>query len=142
DYPCGGRGLCNQCTVVIQPPTESGRGGRKPLAAEAVAKGLRLACQAVIEGDCTVTIPEEKEVEIAWKDPAAVESAALVYGEKVIRRRRLRLPPPSLEDQNADWERLGVALAGARLPAVKPPLVEGFARALREGKWEVDALLE
>lgn len=142
DYPCGGRGLCNQCTVAIQPPTESGRGGRKPLAAEAVAKGLRLACQAVIEGDCTITIPEEKEVQIAWKDPAAVESAALVYGEKVIRRRRLRLPPPSLEDQNADWERLGDALAGIRLPAVKPPLVEGFARALREGKWEVDALLE
>jgi uncharacterized 2Fe-2S/4Fe-4S cluster protein (DUF4445 family) len=182
DFPCGGRGLCNQCTVKIDPPTESGRGGRKPLAAEAVARGLRLACQAVVEGDCTVTIPEEKGIEVAWKDPAAVESSALMYGEKVIRRRRLQLPVPSLEDQRADWERLADALAapadpaeaGGRdnpgaagapaagapavsapaldapaagspavsLPTVEPELVEGFARELRKGKWQVDALFE
>ena len=152
DFPCGGRGLCGQCTLIIQPPTKSGRGGRKKLQEEAIARGLRLACQAEIEGDCTVTIPEEKGIEVAWKDPAAVESSALVYGEKVIRRRHLQLDPPSLEDQRADWERLADGLrdpageapaaAPAQLPPVRPETVEGFARTLREGKWQVDAVFE
>jgi Na+-transporting NADH:ubiquinone oxidoreductase subunit NqrF len=62
DFPCGGRGLCGQCAVEIQPPTESGQGGRKKLPEEALVRGLRLACQVQIEGDCTVRIPEEKGI--------------------------------------------------------------------------------
>jgi uncharacterized 2Fe-2S/4Fe-4S cluster protein (DUF4445 family) len=148
DFPCGGRGLCGQCTVEIRPPTESGQGGRKRLPQEALARGLRLACQVLVEGDCTIRIPEEKGIEVAWKDPAAVESSAPVYGEKLIRRRRLELQPPSLQDQRADWERLADALQdppGAcpvSLPPVRPQVVESFARTLRAGKWRVDAVFE
>jgi uncharacterized 2Fe-2S/4Fe-4S cluster protein (DUF4445 family) len=148
DFPCGGRGLCGQCAVEIQPPTESGQSGRKRLPEEALARGLRLACQAQIEGDCTIRIPEEKGIEVAWKDPAAVESSALVYGEKLIRRRRLQLEPPSLQDQRADGERLADALQGtpgqlpATLPPVEPRTVEAFARTLRAGQWQVDAVFE
>jgi uncharacterized 2Fe-2S/4Fe-4S cluster protein (DUF4445 family) len=148
DFPCGGRGLCGQCAVEIQPPTESGQGGRKKLPEEALVRGLRLACQVQIEGDCTVRIPEEKGIEVAWKDPAAVESSTLMYGEKLIHRRRLELAPPSLEDQRADWERLADALQGppGQTPATLPPIqsetVEGFARTLRAGRWQVDAVFE
>ena len=148
DFPCGGRGLCGQCTVEIQPPTASGQGGRKKLPEESLARGLRLVCQAEVEGDCTIRIPEEKGIEVAWKDPAAVESSALVYGEKLVQRRRLRLDPPSLEDQRADWERLGDALKESpggtpvSLPPVQPEIVEGFARTLRAGKWQADAWFE
>ena len=98
---------------------------------EAVARGLRLACQAVVEGDCTIRIPEEKGIEVAWKDPAAVESSALVYGEKLIRRRRLQLPePPSLQDQRADWERLADALRAPRR-AAKPAALPAGGQAAR-----------
>jgi uncharacterized 2Fe-2S/4Fe-4S cluster protein (DUF4445 family) len=148
DFPCGGRGLCGQCAVEIQPPTSSGQGGRKKLPAEALARGLRLACQAEIEGDCSIRIPEEKGIEVAWKDPAALESSALVYGQKLIRRRRLKLEPPSLQDQRADWERLADALQASPgqpavgLPPVEPRTVEGFARTLRAGGWQVDAVFE
>jgi Na+-transporting NADH:ubiquinone oxidoreductase subunit NqrF len=62
DFPCGGRGLCNQCKITIDPPTESGKAGRKALSQAEVDAGIRLACQTVVEGNCSVTIPEEKEV--------------------------------------------------------------------------------
>jgi uncharacterized 2Fe-2S/4Fe-4S cluster protein (DUF4445 family) len=71
-----------------------------------------------------------------------------VYGEKLIHRRRLKMEPPSLQDQRADWERLADALQGppGQTPAVLPPVqaetVEGFARALRAGQWQVDAVFE
>ena len=87
DFPCGGRGLCNQCRVRIDPPTESGKKGREPLSEKEVAAGVRLACQAVVEGDCSITIPEEKEVRVVWQDPAKAEGTQLLYGEPMVMRR-------------------------------------------------------
>src|SRR5512137_1732982 len=75
DFPCGGRGLCNQCRVLIDPPTQSGRGGRRSLPEAEIAQGYRLACQAVVEADCSITIPQEKSLEVVWRDPAALEAA-------------------------------------------------------------------
>ena len=144
DFPCGGRGLCNQCKVTIDPPPESGKAGRKALSQAEVDAGIRLACQAVVEGDCSITIPEEKEVEVVWRDPAKVEGTQLLYGDPVIVRRHLRMETPSLEDQRADWERLHEALdrKETTMPEVNPEVSEGFSRVLRESKWEVDAFVE
>ena len=64
DFPCGGRGLCMQCKVKIDPAPESGKEGRKRLSEAEIENGIRLACQAKIEGDCTVTIPESKSAKI------------------------------------------------------------------------------
>ncbi|KKL26517.1 hypothetical protein LCGC14_2394520, partial [marine sediment metagenome] len=131
DFPCGGRGVCGQCTLKIDPPTESGKGGNKPLPPEKIAASLRLACQAVAEGDCTLTLPSDKETGQLWRDPAQVGSAQadstkgvstevvsthLLYGEPRITRRSLNLEPPSLEDQQADWERLLAALESPEAP--------------------------
>ncbi len=126
DFPCGGRGMCGQCTLKIDPPTESGKGGKKPLSPEKFKAGLRLACQAVVEGDCTLTLPADKETGQLWKDPAQVGSTKVVstkvvsthllYGEPRITRRSLNLEPPSLEDQQADWERLLKALESPDAP--------------------------
>lgn len=144
DFPCGGRGLCNQCRVAIDPPTESGRSGRKPLPEKDIRQGLRLACQALIEGDCTISIPEEKVLEVLWRDPAQAEITHLLYGEPVVVRKHLKLQPPTLDDQRADWERLNESLDGSSvlMPGVEPERLETFSRALREGGWEVEALLE
>ena len=144
DFPCGGRGLCNQCKVTIDPPTESGKAGKKRLPDAEIEKGVRLACQAVVEGDCSIFIPEEKEVEILWRDPAKAEGTQLLYGDPIVLRRQLRLSEPGLEDQRADWERLHEALdrGSTTMPEVTPQAAEGFSRVLRENNWEVDAFLE
>ena len=144
DFPCGGRGLCNQCKVTIDPPTRSGTAGRKPLSDAEIEKGVRLACQTVVEEDCSIFIPEEKEVEVVWRDPAKVEGTQLLYGDPIVVRRQLRLAEPQLEDQRADWERLHEALdrGSTTMPEVTPEAAEGFSRVLRDSNWEVDAFLE
>lgn len=144
DFPCGGRGLCNQCKVTIDPPTGSGTAGRKPLSDEEIEKGVRLACQTVVEEDCSIFIPEEKEVEVVWRDPAKAEGTQLLYGDPIVVRRKLQLSEPQLEDQRADWERLHEALDrdATVMPEVTPGAAEGFSRVLRDSNWEVDAFLE
>lgn len=157
DFPCGGRGLCRQCAIRIDPPPESGRGGKKPLGEAELATGRRLACQAVVEGDCALYIPEEKEVAVAWRDPATAQGPQTLYGEPLVVRRQLTVREPSLADQRSDWERLHEALGALPAPAassadgaasapsmppVTPAAVEGVGRTLREAKWRVDAFLQ
>jgi uncharacterized 2Fe-2S/4Fe-4S cluster protein (DUF4445 family) len=147
DFPCGGRGLCNQCRIRIDPPPSSGKGGKKPLGQEELASGMRLACQAVIEADCALYIPAEKEVEVAWRDPAKAEGPQILYGEPLVVRRELTLPAPALADQRADWERLRDSLAESGstapvMPPITPATLEGVGRILRAAKWRVDAFLQ
>jgi uncharacterized 2Fe-2S/4Fe-4S cluster protein (DUF4445 family) len=143
DFPCGGRGLCSQCRVEIDPPPESGKKGRNPLPDKELARGVRLACQAVVEGDCTITIPEDKDVKVVWKDPAATQTAQLLYGEPVVGRRALQLTAPSLEDQRSDWERLRAGMdPDVGMPAVTPEVAEGFSHTLRHGGWKAEAFLD
>jgi uncharacterized 2Fe-2S/4Fe-4S cluster protein (DUF4445 family) len=63
DYPCGGKGTCRQCRVIVDPPPEGGKGR---LADEESVGGVRLACGLVIENDCTVTIPEARLSRMRW----------------------------------------------------------------------------
>jgi len=144
DFPCGGRGLCNQCKVRIDPPSESGKAGKKPLSTGEIEEGVRLACQAVVERDCSITIPEERQIDGLWRDPSKAEGTHLLYGDPLVVRRRLQLDTPSLEDQRADWERVHEALDRDEItmPEVTPASVEGVSRVLRESNWEVDAFLE
>jgi len=136
--------LCNQCKVKIDPPTKSGRKGKKALSAEEVEAGIRLACQTVVEGDCSITIPEEKELEVAWKDPAAAEGTHLLYGDPVVGRRHLVMEPPSLENQQADWDRVHETLGRDEIsmPPVRGQTAEQIAATLRDNDWKVDAIVE
>jgi uncharacterized 2Fe-2S/4Fe-4S cluster protein (DUF4445 family) len=63
DYPCGGRGTCGQCRVFVDPPPDSGRGG---LPEKETERGVRLACLLTLDGDCTVTIPDERFSRRTW----------------------------------------------------------------------------
>lgn len=58
---CGGKGLCGKCRVMAGPP-EALSALTEPeldvLSPEELKKDFRLACQARIRGDLTVTIPE------------------------------------------------------------------------------------
>ncbi len=49
-HPCGGRGVCGKCAVMLSGEVSA------PNAAE-IRCGARLACQAVLQGDAEVTLP-------------------------------------------------------------------------------------
>jgi uncharacterized 2Fe-2S/4Fe-4S cluster protein (DUF4445 family) len=144
DFPCGGKGYCGQCRVVIDPPPESGKGGRHPLPADEIARGVRLACTSHIEADCTITVPEGRRTGALWRDPATLEQTAVVAGEALLSRATVRLEPPSLADQRGDWERVEAALQVRGFTARIPPAaeLERVSRTLRENAWSLDVVLE
>ena len=59
--PCGGHGKCGKCLVTVtgavSDPTED---EKRILSPEELARGVRLACRAVVLGDCTVTSAAEQ----------------------------------------------------------------------------------
>jgi uncharacterized 2Fe-2S/4Fe-4S cluster protein (DUF4445 family) len=141
DYPCGGKGSCRKCRVTIDPAPASGKGR---LTGDESSGGVRLVCQTFVEGDCTVTIPEERLSTRPWKQGLRDDDIATAIGAGTMRRVTVKVPPPSLEDQRADWERLAQALAGAGIEAARPDpgSLESISRILRESDWTAEALCE
>ncbi|NMC21231.1 MAG: DUF4445 domain-containing protein, partial [Thermogutta sp.] len=60
ELPCGGEGVCGKCRVIVHegapPPNDV---ERDHLSAEELSRGVRLACQLVIDGPMAVEIPED-----------------------------------------------------------------------------------
>ncbi len=136
DAPCGGKGLCGKCKVrvrnekLVPSPAEE-----KLLSPEEIERNIRLACQYFPQSDVVVEILEP-----------AIESIGKVELEKGLFRIRSRcpvskfflsLPPPSLEDQRSDEERLLSALAKA--DRIAPFVRLRLPKILREANFQVTA---
>jgi len=108
---CGGEGICGRCRVrVREGPVET-----EPtllLSPDEIKAGYVLACQARVAGDVAVEIPKETRVERPTPDLDAQEflaPEALVPPFRVdplVQKLFLPLPPPSLEDNLGDQERV------------------------------------
>jgi len=126
DYPCGGKGRCRQCRVNV-------------------AGDTRLACQLVIQEDCTVRVGEEMVAAQVWTTGEGLRNDDIrAAADSSVRRVRLRLQEPSLEDQRSDWDRLAQALAeqGAGVGEPDPALLESVSTALRAHGWTADAVCQ
>jgi len=146
--PCGGQGRCGRCAVILE-----GTGARRRstirLTAEDMAAGYALACQTVIEGDVTITIPEQERIErrlttdkTARKielpfpyDPATMQS---------VQAFQVDLPPPSLQDNMDDLSRLEKALAAKGFTSITIPLptLRRLGTILRDSEWSPWVVLE
>jgi len=109
---CGGRGVCGKCKVQIEagtknlsPLTDS---ERKFLTEQQESEGYRLACQARIHGDVVVFVPEESQVRKQVVRKAATERA--INLNSAVKKYYVEMRPASLEDPQADWERLQAEL--------------------------------
>ena len=150
DFPCGGKGLCMQCRVRIDPPTDSGKKGRRSLPHEELYRGIRLACQTVIEHDCTVTLMESGKAGIRWESGETEGiTVTAIPGEPAVTRKAVSLKKPSIENQESDTKRLKKALIRE---GVKPnpadrcivdlSQAEILSRSLRKNDWKVDVVLD
>lgn len=148
--PCGGQGRCGRCAVRVTEGQVRRRSTLR-LSQEDVVRGFALACQTIVEGDVTVETPAVEEIErrltmdrvaLATPPPPAGYDAHL---HQSIQRVRLSLPPPSMDDQTDDWNRLLTALrqtTGHADVEVSLSLLRKIGGILREGNWTVTALLE
>jgi len=161
DGVCGGRGICERCTVVVSHGTVDAieaRGGR--------ATGEVLACLARIVGDISVEIPEASRIEgeqiltgmERWDQlmsaPEEIDVAHLAREVASVAERfadgplafalPLDLPPPTLDDCLSDAARLARELQrqhGLRDVGVPVEVLRAAPATLREAGWEVNAVL-
>ncbi|HYW84587.1 MAG TPA: ASKHA domain-containing protein [Spirochaetia bacterium] len=142
DYPCGGKGSCRKCRVSVDPPPASGTGNLKETE---TIEGVRLACQLALLEDCTVTVPQERLLRSAagreWGD---ADIRAARGGASTLRRVKVRLAEPSLEDQRADWERMAAGLKESGITAQLPDTasLDTLPQALRKTDWTIEALCD
>ncbi|MFW6208906.1 MAG: ASKHA domain-containing protein [Spirochaetota bacterium] len=108
DAPCGGNGTCGKCKVRVV--SEGGDCGLSApngaehsfLSPEELEGGVRLACRAVLTGNCHIAM-------LGAAGEADILSDSAVYQGEVdppIEKTYLELPAPSIEDQRPDSLRL------------------------------------
>ncbi|MEW6429421.1 MAG: ASKHA domain-containing protein [Thermodesulfobacteriota bacterium] len=154
---CGGDGVCGKCKVKI----ESGEvrqlsAGKHALKEEERKAGYCLACQSSVCSDLVVTVPAEGSGARATrpkpKTTKAISARSLdsLIGDwrlqPPVKKIFLRLPPPTLEDNAADLQRLMRGLmkelnADQEPSYDHPELLRGLPFILRESGWEVTVLL-
>ncbi len=146
---CGGKFTCGKCKVRVEPKSiSSGHETLSPFTGEEARfineherkEGYRLACAAQLRADVLIYIPEEargfqqvirKE---AREKPVALNPAVKTY--------YVELPPPSLKEPLADFERLHRALTnsfGLRDLRIDLPTLQVLPQRLRAGGWKVSA---
>jgi uncharacterized 2Fe-2S/4Fe-4S cluster protein (DUF4445 family) len=118
---CGGDGVCGRCRVIVREGTASG-GTTEFFTREEIRQGYIFACLARIESDLIIEIPPETSLA---EPPTHVgdEAPSLTDLSKqarknfrlapLVRTTYLQLPPPSLENNVSDLQRLEQALGGA-----------------------------
>lgn len=106
---CGGRGTCGKCKVQIAPEKidQEADSGEKFLSEVERAAGWVMACTYVVNGDLTVKLSEQKD---AYKRKTGLEELKAIDLAPSIRKYKLQLSKPTVEDQTPDWERLVAAL--------------------------------
>ena len=147
--PCGGQGRCGRCAVHITNGDVRRRSTLR-LSAEDVAAGYTLACQSVVEGDVSVTVPPQEKIERRLTTDRVVAEVEVPIGYdarsmQTIQRVSLSLTPPSLDDQTDDWSRLVTALrqqADIEEVQVSLPLLRRLGSILRDADWQVTAVFD
>jgi uncharacterized 2Fe-2S/4Fe-4S cluster protein (DUF4445 family) len=115
-----------------------------------LAAGYVLACQTVIEGAVTVTIPPQDKVERRLVTDRTAARFTLPFAYDPVHHQPLRLvpvtvEPPTMDDQTDDWSRLRRALAashGIVNPAIDLPTLCKLGPTLRDADWVITAVVE
>ncbi len=149
NQPCGGQGRCGRCAVQVTSGAVRRRSTLR-LSADDIADGFALACQTVVEGDVTIHVPPQEQIErhltteriaVEMPVPPGYDPASM----QPVRRVSLTLPPPSLEDQTDDWSRLKTALrqqAGIEHVEASLDQIRQLGHTLRQADWQVAVTLE
>ena len=121
NIPCGGKGICGKCKILINKGiTTTTPIEKKLLSEEEIRKGFRLACQTKLFKDAIIEIPLEIRLDFkrvfysnlkgdihCIKNNFAIDSNL----KKVF----LDLKKPSLDDQRSDWGRIKDGLSSKKI---------------------------
>ncbi len=161
---CGGEGVCRECKVIVREGRVASELTER-LSEQEREAGYRLACCTTALGDVVVEVPPESRIE--WeqiltegtegerRDGAfdlvsdttkglELERRAPAAPSPLVRKAFVSLPPPSLDDNISDLQRL-YREVGRQLDVgeVSTGLanVRKLGRILREGNWQITVTL-
>jgi uncharacterized 2Fe-2S/4Fe-4S cluster protein (DUF4445 family) len=138
---CGGKGTCGKCKVQIKaknlPPFSQVE--EKFFAADQLQGGWALACQRTVTEDAMVELCEKKEVHS--RKTGITELTGLAALAPSVRKYPVTLPPPSVEDQTPDWERLLKSLPD-KVIRFNRPIAATLPGILRQGNFQVTAVVD
>jgi uncharacterized 2Fe-2S/4Fe-4S cluster protein (DUF4445 family) len=153
---CGGDGVCGKCKVKVeQGDLLSDKAMQlKPEQHEA---GFRLACQATVDQDVTIVIPEEttKDGKALKRKPKTTRSISARSLDSIIgtwdvappvEKRFIKLDPPTMDDNVPDLHRLMRAIKQKCYDCAEPTydhpeLLKDLPFIMREANWEVTVIL-
>ena len=153
---CGGDGVCRKCKVeLVQGELRSPNTGS--LSREELGNGIRLACISTVCSDVTIRIPEiirsdGTSLKAKPKTTRTISSESqdsLVGVWQIappVRKLYLTLPPPTLDDNIPDMQRLirGISRTTQAMHEPDydhPELVHELSATLRESDWKVTVIL-
>ncbi len=147
--PCGGQGRCGRCAVQVTGGNVRRRSTLR-LSPIDVEQGYALACQTVVEGDAAIYVPPQEKIERRLTTDRVVAEVTVPAdydydSAQTVRRVVLQLDPPSMDDQTDDWARLQTAFRlqyGIEHLTCSLSLLRTIGDALREGEWQVTAIIE
>jgi uncharacterized 2Fe-2S/4Fe-4S cluster protein (DUF4445 family) len=137
---CGGKGVCGRCKVLVEGDVKCP--GTDKLTKAEKDRGYRLACLAKVSGDLVVLVPDESglhELQILesfrGKDVSELSPLSRAVYKDV--------PPPTLENNLGDKERLEAALGieegGLH---VSLALLRQLSFDARDSKWHLTSVLD
>lgn len=146
---CGGKGTCGKCKVRIVDGKADIRSYGK-LSEKDKTAGSVLACQTYPQTDMSIEIPNTSKLIVGDKIAIARSRDLLnllhSMGAKpssLIKRAHLVIPPPTIDDNISDIERLNRALEDGDIRLTySPDFASGLAGSLRELQWDVTLCYE
>jgi uncharacterized 2Fe-2S/4Fe-4S cluster protein (DUF4445 family) len=146
--PCGGQGRCGRCAVLVESGDVRRRSTIRLTSADLEA-GWALACQAVIEGDATITIPEQERIErrLVTEHTARKVEVPFDYDAaslQTVHSLQIELTPPSIEDNLDDLSRMQKVLSDKGYGTLQVPLdvLRVLGTTLRNSDWNVHVVVE
>ncbi len=153
---CGGDGVCGKCRVHLE-QGEVATEHAATLKQADYEQGMRLACKSRVISDITVRIPDTikadgKALKRQPKTTRAISARSMesLVGtweiDPPVGKLFLKLPPPTMDDNVSDMQRLMRAIKIALPDNLEPnydhpQLIRELSGILREADWEVTVIL-
>ena len=107
DTPCGGTGTCGSCRVqLIHGACAPSETDRQVFSEEELQDGWRLGCQAIVETETVVRVPDRSLFAGQHQILRATMTEAVTEIQPAVRKCYLELPAPTLTENAADLRML------------------------------------
>lgn len=142
---CSGVGSCGKCRVIVKRPedlSELTAAEKKHLFASEIRQGYRLACQAKVLRDTTVTLPIESYLKTRRIQVTGIER--FLTPKPAVRKFCVTMPKPTLLDIRPDYERLVDSLPHIHKSnhlEVDSKILEELPSILRQSNFNVTAAI-